>query len=175
MKRVYFILAIVLAIISLCIKTIIVESTSNEEKLLSKSIEEEEGCYVYLTVKNNAPNVTLTIDSCFVYNYDFNIATPCVIETGEETTFDAFTMKPHGNGKLVFLIYGKLDTDTIRLYDGLMYVPISRFEETFMELELYDGCPWYCEYEGHYVKVLQSIGFDVSVEGWENVEIEAGN
>ena len=52
MKRVYFMLAIVLAIISSCIKTIIVESTSNEKMLLSKSIEEED-CYVYLTVKNS--------------------------------------------------------------------------------------------------------------------------
>ena len=177
MKRVYFMLAIVLAIISSCIKTIIVESTSNEKMLLSKSIEEED-CYVYLTVKNNAPNVTLTIDSCFVYNYDFNVATPCILETGEETIFDAFAMKPYGNGKLVFLVYGKVDTDTMRLYDGLMYVPAKKVvasTDTFIELEFYDGCPWYYEYKGHYIKVLQSIRFDVSVEGWENVEIEVGN
>lgn len=185
MKKIYITIIIILSFISSCITTITISTPDKEngddkgnENMLTQRTTVAENCYVYLTVKNNAPNVTLTIDSCFVYNYDVDIATPCIIETGDEVTFDTFTMNLHGNGKLFFLLYGKLDTTPITLYDGLMYVPVDTMvisEEIFIELELYDNCPWYYEYEGRYMKVLQSIEFSASVDNWDDIEINVEN
>ena len=61
------------------------------------------------------------------------------------------------------------------LYNGETYVPVVGMldgnTENGVILKLENQCPWFVEYNGDYIKVLQEITFDVSVSGWNSVEI----
>lgn len=76
-------------------------------------------------------------------------------------------------------IHGKLyinngDESEFLLYDGSMYTILQYgIKENMLftvNTVLCDRCPWYIESNGEMEKVLVSINFDVSVDGWDEVE-----
>ena len=61
------------------------------------------------------------------------------------------------------------------LHNGETYIPIvgmlDEDTENGLILKLENQCPWFVEHNGNYIKVLQEITFDVSVQNWNSVEV----
>ena len=85
---------------------------------------------------------------------------------------------PYNSNKSYIKIYGKIytiigDGTDFLLYSGEMFIPlygnVVKNGQSNIEMDLYDGCPWYIERNGKMEKVLASINFNVSVDDWDTV------
>jgi hypothetical protein len=59
------------------------------------------------------------------------------------------------------------------IYDGVIYVPVKGTIKpglNVLNLSLYDGGPWFYYIGENFVKLLQSIQFDVTVDEWGDYE-----
>lgn len=71
------------------------------------------------------------------------------------------------------------DGNKYPLYEGVMYLMFSGFFKRdrvgTVDAKIYDGCPlYYIDENGNVEKVLQSIKFDVSVNGWNEIDVNIG-
>lgn len=103
---------------------------------------------------NNAKNITLIINSCVIDNKTIFTQFPITVEYKDVVTLNDVDL----NKVSIMKLDGKLISNNITIYEGLMYVPIK--DST---IELCSGCAWYNQ-NGN--KILHSIEFDADVNDW---------
>lgn len=154
-----------------------------------------------LTVKiiNNANNIKLTIDTCYLKNVytknDLKDVGDILLSDDKRILFqgDTLSLEPSQIPTQPFMPwnpkysshYGRThimlkgDISMIQpdfsLYSGETYIPIvgmlDENADNGLMLRLENQCPWFVEYNGGYIKILQEITFDVSVQNWNSVEV----
>lgn len=154
-----------------------------------------------LTVKiiNNANNVKLTIDTCYLKNVyiknDLKEVGDILLSDEKQVLFqgDTLYLEPSQIPTQPFMPWNpkysshydrthimlKDDISMINpdfsLHNGETYIPIvgmlDEDTENGLILKLENQCPWFVEHNGNYIKVLQEITFDVSVQNWNSVEV----
>lgn len=199
MKKLFiYLLTITLTspILQSCVMTTIkseIEDTVNTAPGNLK-IKSEELKYGYLTlqINNTAENTILQIDSLEICNIQVpdnetglarkgNIMLDSTAAKLPVQTFRPWEPNtlPQHSSKMYIKIYGQmltflLDGTPLPLYTGPMYLSfnatITENTTTTISLNLYPGCPLYCQINGQMEKVLQPINFDATVNGWDTHE-----
>lgn len=136
--------------------------------------------YIYLEIEigNNAVDVTLNIDSVEFDSPYGVLSIPCEKMTVKyqdvvKITDIEWGFNKYKQGSCAVLLHGRVYYQVHTIYRGLIYIPISgslQPGQNYLKLNLYDGCPWYYQQNGHYYKLLQSIQFDASVDEWKESE-----
>ena len=189
----YFIGALFcLGIMESCVMSSVVknidEVVNEAARANSKSEELKEG-YLAVKISNIAPNTNLQIDSLEICNVLVkdevngmatrknvklnNTASKVLVQKFQPWVPDVL---PENCTGMYVKIYGKMytflaDNKPLELCSGPMYFTFSgsvlEGRTTDVKFVVNDNCPRYCEVGGKMVKVLQSIGFRVSVEDLE--------
>lgn len=199
MKKLFiYLLTITLTstILQSCVMTTVIseiEDTVNSApgNLKIKSAELKYGSLT-LQINNTAENATLQIDSLEIYNILVpdnetgltkrgNIKLDSTAAKLPVQTFSPWEPRtlPQHSSKMYIKIYGQmytflLDGTPLPLYTGPMYLSfnatITENATTAISLNLYPGCPLYCQINGKMKKVLQPITFSVTVNDWDTHE-----
>ena len=140
------IIAAVVALVSCNKEDVILEPTPTRMSIMPELHK------VNIIVDNQAKGVIFESDSIVLHYQDREICQS--FDTEEYYLKDV-------------VLQGKLYTPTYTIYNGNIRIPIRQgIQDTInnIDVELYDGCPWYSD-SGY--KVLQSIQFgDPNVEDW---------
>ena len=79
----------------------------------------------------------------------------------------------NNNGSYIKLYGDILMENNFSIFSGEMFIPISgkikETEKNSLYLILSDGCPWYGEVNGKMETLLNSIKFNVTVQGWNEI------
>lgn len=79
----------------------------------------------------------------------------------------------NNNGSYIKLYGNILMENNFSIFSGEMFIPISgkikETEKNSLYLILSDGCPWYGEVNGKMETLLNSIKFNVTVQGWNEI------
>jgi hypothetical protein len=165
-----------------------------EEIIMTKSTS-------VLTVKiiNNANNIKLTVDTCYLKNVytkndlkkvgdillsdekqilfqgDTLCLEPSQIPTQPLMLWNPYTSSHYGRTHLMLKGDISMINPDFNLHNGETYIPVVGMldgnTENGIILKLENQCPWFVECNRDYIKVLKEITFNVSVSEWNSVEV----
>lgn len=149
----HFIIAFLLLLVSCNYETTVNEYAKYSEYLnTAKSEMSYNERKVNIIVTNDAKGVVFETDSLVLYYQDTDT---CKTFTTQKYYIDSVVLN------------GRIFTPYYTIYSGDIHIPVRQGipdSVNYIDIELYDGCPWYSD-SGY--KVLRSIQFgDPIVEDW---------
>lgn len=165
---------IIMSLLFLCVScSEIIIIDENPLYISQQTSANEDRGYIFLEIEigNNAVDVTLNIDSVEFDSPYGVLQVMCdevTVMYQDSVQIDHIELSTNNRkqGPCTVLLYGRVYYRMHTIYEGLIYIPISgslQPGQNYLELNLYDGCPWYYQQNGCFYKLLQSIQFDISV------------